>query len=59
MKTFEYDENGYIKPPIGFNLPNDQINKETMRFEWNDAIGNKVKKNITVFNQGLVEKLLL
>ena len=60
MPTLEYDETGQLKPPIGLQSPNEPAdNREKTRFEWNDAVGNKVKKDIIVFKHGTVEELLL
>ena len=61
MPVLENDTNGYLKPPIGLEVKeleaNDK-NNETTRFEWNDAVGNKVKKDVVVFKHGAVEEFL-
>ena len=61
MPILEYDANGYVVPPIGLDLleqsPNDKAN-EAVRFEWSDAVGNKVKKDVVVFKHGKVEEFL-
>lgn len=57
----EYDNNYNLLPPIGLKYMKIDLDDEkpkTTRFKWNDAIGNKIKKNMVVFKKGSMEELL-
>jgi hypothetical protein len=61
MPELEIDENGNLKPPIGLEMTKDDPDHKTTtttRFEWEDAVGNKVKKDVPVFGSGKVETFL-
>ena len=59
MPHLKYNNNGHLIPPVGLAMVelNPDKNKST-RFEWSNAIGNKIKKDIVVFKHGKVKELL-
>ena len=59
MPHLEYDDNGHLIPPVGLAMVElDPYKNESTRFEWSDAIGNKIKKDVMVFKHGKVKELL-
>ena len=60
MPELEIDKNGNLKPPIGLEMDNDTPMEKTPTtcFEWDDAVGNKVKKDVPVFGTGSVKTFL-
>ena len=59
MPHLKYNNNGHLIPPVGLAMVelNPDKNKST-RFEWSNAIGNKIKKDVVVFKHGKVKELL-
>ena len=60
MPKLEVDKNGNLKPPIDLEMANDTPTEKTPTtcFEWDDAVGNKVKKDVPVFRTGIMKTFL-
>ena len=55
MPHLEYDDNGHLIPPVGLTMVELELNKnKSNRFEWSNAISNKIKKDVVVFKHSKV-----
>ena len=59
MPHLEYNKNGHLIPPVGLTMVELSPDKhKSIQFEWSNAIGNKIKKDVVVFKHDKVEELL-